>query len=352
MTSAANEPRDVRGEDAFAAAAVADWLRGQGVDVAGEPGVRQFSGGASNLTYQLTWPDRELILRRPPAGTKSRGAHDMKREHDLQAALAGGFALVPRMVAYCGDESVIGSEFYVMEKVPGLILRRDMPADITEDQVRTLCERAVDTLADLHAADVEALGLGGLSRGDGYVRRQVEGWAKRYAAARTPDVGDYEAVIGWLRDNQPGDVGQCLIHNDFRFDNLVLDEADPTTIRGVLDWELATVGDPLMDLGSSLAYWVEAGDDKVFQAFRRQPTNAPGMLTRAEVVERYAARTGLTVTPQQWRFYDVFGLFRLAGIAQQIHYRYFHGQTTNEAFAEFRQAVIYLEQRCLALMNA
>ena len=355
--------RRVREEDAFDVDAVTAWLRtrrgesevldGIDLDGAARPEVRQFSGGASNLTYLLRYPGGDLILRRPPVGTKARGAHDMRREHDVQAALAPVFPLVPRMVGLCTDESVLGSEFYVMERVEGTILRREIPAGLGLDAARTreLCERAVDTLARLHSVDVDAAGLAGLGRGDGYVRRQVEGWSARYRRARTPDVGGFETVMAWLDAHQPADVGRCLVHNDFRFDNLVLDPADPARIVGVLDWEMATVGDPLMDLGGALAYWVEARDGRLFRLFRRQPTHAPGMLSRAEVVERHGRATGLRVSRDEWRFYEVFGLFRLAVIAQQIHYRYFHGQTSNPAFRQFRWAVLLLEQRCLRIIR-
>ncbi len=353
----------VREEDAFDVAAVAQWLRVSASDAAGlggVPEVRQFTGGASNLTYLLRYAaqpgssaGRDLILRRPPLGTKAKGAHDMRREHDIMAALAPAFPAVPRMVAFCDDESVIGSPFYVMERLVGTILRRDIPPDLgmTPDDVGRLCRAAIDTLVDLHRVDVQAAGLAPLGKGPGYVARQVGGWSARYRQARTPDVGSFEDVMTWLDRHQPDDIGQVLIHNDFRFDNLVLDPADPTTIIGVLDWEMATVGDPLMDLGGALAYWVQADDDGPFQQFRLQPTHTPGMLTRAEVVEYYAARMGLTIDQRGWAFYEVFGLFRLAAIGQQIYYRYFHGQTTNPAYGRFREVVLYLESRCRQLIS-
>ena len=352
----------VRDEDAFDVGPVAAWLRenasaATGLD--GIPEVRQFLGGASNLTYLLRYAGgpasggRDLILRRPPVGTKARGAHDMHREHDLQAALAPVFPLVPEMVAYCGDEDVLGSEFYAMERIEGTILRRDLPADLGLDRagVGTLCRNAVDTLVALHDVDLEESGLVRLDRGAGYVRRQVEGWTGRYRRALTPDVGDFEATMAWLDTHQPSDRPHVLVHNDFRFDNLVLDPEDPTRVVGVLDWELATVGDPLMDLGSALAYWVQADDHPAFLEVRRQPTHTPGMLTRVEVVERYASARGLEITPGQWLFYDVFGAFRLAVIAQQIYYRFHHGQTSNPAFGEFRDVVRFLDHRCTALLS-
>jgi aminoglycoside phosphotransferase (APT) family kinase protein len=353
----------VRDEDAFDVERVATWLRENapgeaGID--GAPEVQQFVGGASNLTYLLRYAGgpasggRDLILRRPPTGTKARGAHDMRREHDIQAALAPVVPAVPRMVAFCADEDVVGSQFYVMERIEGTILRRDVPPELGLDRgaVAALCRTAVDTLVALHDVDVEAAGLAGLDRGDGYVGRQVEGWCGRYRRARTDDVGDFEETMAWIEAHQPDDHPHVLIHNDFRFDNLVLDPDDPTHIVGVLDWEMATVGDPLMDLGAALAYWVQADDHPAFLAVRRQPTHTPGMLTRAEVVQRYAAARGLVVTPEQWRFYDVFGSFRLAVIAQQIYYRFHAGQTTNPAYGEFREVVRFLDQHCTALVHA
>jgi len=342
----------VRDEDAFDVAAVATWLADH-ADIEGIPAVRQFPGGASNLTYLLSYPEQELILRRPPAGVKAKGAHDMGREYRIQSALKPVFGLVPEMIGFCDDESVLGSDFYVMEKLDGTILRRDLPPDLdlAEADVSVLCRNAVDVLIDLHGVDPVAAGLGDLGKGEGYVRRQVEGWSMRFRNAHTPDVGDYERVMTWLAEHQPGDVGSCLIHNDFRFDNLVLAREDPLSVTGVLDWEMATVGDPLMDLGGALAYWVEAGDDEFAQQFRRQPTNVPGMWKRAEVVDYYAERTGRAVTPEQWRFYAAFGQFRYAVIAQQIYYRYFHGQTHNELYAFFGDGSRYLEGRCLAVID-
>lgn len=345
----------VRDEDAFDVAAVTTWLRGHAADpagVEGRPEVRQFSGGASNLTYLLRYAGRDLILRRPPAGTKAKGAHDMGREYRVMAALRPAFAKVPTMVALCEDENVIGSPFYVMERLVGTILRADLPADLGLDEagVRTLCRNALDTLVELHRVDLDATGLASLGRGPGYVARQVGGWSDRYRRARTEDVGDFEDVMTWLDAHRPDDAGQVLIHNDFRFDNLVLDPAEPTRVIGVLDWELATVGDPLMDLGGALAYWVQADDDAPFRRFRLQPTHTPGMLTRAEAVEYYLARTGRRLSAEQWVFYEVFGLFRLAVIGQQIYFRYAQGQTTNRAYAAFHEVVVYLEGRCRRLI--
>jgi aminoglycoside phosphotransferase (APT) family kinase protein len=347
----------VRGEDAFDVARVAEWLRAHAGErhrdaVRGVPEVRQFGGGASNLTYLLRYPTADLVLRRAPRGTKAKGAHDMGREYRIQRQLRPVFPYVADMVAICDDPEVLGSDFYVMERLVGVVPRADLPADaLTLEQARTLCLNMVDVLVELHSVDPAAAGLESLGKGLGYVRRQVEGWSARYRNARTDDAPGFERVMGWLAEHQPADVGSCVIHNDFKMDNLVFDAADPTRVVGVLDWEMATLGDPLMDLGGDLAFWVEAGDDPAFQRYRRVPTHLPGMLTRAEFVERYCERRGLTLSPDQWRFYEVFGLFRLAVISQQIYYRYFHKQTSNELFGAFGPAVHVAERRVEELLG-
>ena len=342
--------RAVREEDTFDVGAADRWLREHsGADLpAGEPEVRQFAGGSSNLTYLLRYDGRELILRRPPSGTKARGAHDMGREHRIQSALAPVFPYVPAMVGYCSDESVIGSEFYVMERIAGTVPHHDLGVDLPPEQVGQLCRTVIDILVELHQVDVAAAGLADLGKGAGYVERQIGGWTNRYRKARTWNVPRFEKVMAWLDRNRPEDVATCLIHNDYRFDNVVLAADDPLRVAGVLDWELATIGDPLMDLGSSMAYWVQADDDWAFRRFRRQPTHLPGMMTRAEVVDYYCERIGLK--PDSWTFYEVYGLFRLAAIVQQIYYRYHHKQTRNPAFKNLWLPVIMLERRCTRLI--
>ena len=354
--------RPVRDEDAFDVSAVAEWLRDNvhpeanpsGLDAT--PEVRQFSGGASNLTYLLRYPTRDLILRRPPVGTKAKGAHNMVREHDIQRALATAFPRVPGMVALCTDPDVLGSDFYVMERLRGTILRSEIPPELNLDEagVRRLCENAIDTLVELHSVDITTSGLEAFGKGTGYVKRQVSGWSDRYRRARTfgdHETPDFENVMAWLVAHQPSDSGNCLIHNDFRFDNLVLSESDSTSVVGVLDWEMATLGDPLMDVGGALAYWVQADDDKYMQRARRQPTHAPGMLTRAEVWNRYCEKSGRKLSSDDRLFYEVFGLFRLAVIAQQIYYRFAHGQTSNPVFGAFGAQICYLGSRCARLIG-
>ena len=333
------EPLDV--------AAVDGWLRTTVADLDPRlPEVTQYSGGASNWTYRLRYANRDLVLRRPPAGTKAKSAHDMAREFRIQQALKPVFPAVPTVVGLCQDPAVLGCDFYVMERIDGLIPRARLPEghSWSQDDVRRLCTNLIDTLVALHAVDPRAAGLDALGRGPGYARRQVEGWSDRYAQARTWNVPSFARVRAWLRANTPEDAGACLVHNDWRLDNVVLDPKDPTRIVGVLDWEMATIGDPLMDLGSALAYWVHADDPFIMRVTRRQPTHVPGMLRRDEVVARYLERTGLR--PPGWTFYEVFGLFRLAAIVQQIYYRYHHGQTRNPAFRHFWVLVGYFDWRC------
>lgn len=345
----------VRAEDAFDPGALHAWLVANAPEVArsvdAPPSVEQFPGGASNLTYLLRYaddPDREFVLRRPPAGHRAASAHDMRREVTVQRQLRPSYTLVPSIHAFCDDASVIGAEFYVMERLVGAILRRDLPPGVvlSPAHARTLAETVIDAQADLHAIDPAAAGLESLGRGPGYVRRQVSGWSTRYRDALTDDVPDAEDVIAWLDAEQPPDVGARLIHGDWRFDNLVLD-LDCRRIVGVLDWEMATIGDPLMDLGASLAYWVTADDDPGFASLSRQPTLLPGMPTREEYVSRYVERSGLRV--DDWTFYEVFGLFRLAVILQQIWFRYRHGETTNPAFASFGEGTNILIDRARRL---
>jgi len=307
--------------------------------------VKQFSGGYSNLTYLLQIGDRQCVLRRPPHGTKARTAHDMKREYDVLHALQAHFPYGPRPLCYCADPAVLGAPFYVMERIQGIILRRELPADLklTSDDCRRLCTHLVDVLVALHGVDYRAAGLGGFGKPEGYVKRQVEGWSERYRQARTDDAPDFERVMQWLAAYMPPDSATpTLVHNDFKFDNLVLDAHDPLKIIGVLDWEMATIGDPLMDLGNTLAYWVQADDPEEMLHLRMMPTHLPGMLGRRELVQYYGRLTGRRI--DDFDFYFAFGLFRLAAIAQQIYYRFYHGQTQNARFQTLIFAVHLLEK--------
>ncbi|MGQ8364704.1 phosphotransferase family protein [Glaciecola sp. 1036] len=328
-----------------------EWLDANVPDLEGAMQVSQYSGGASNWTYCLAFDNRSLILRRPPKGTKAKGAHDMGREYRLQKSLKPVYDKVPTMLGYTDDESVIGAEFYVMEKIDGIIPRKYFPrgVDISPQQARTLCEVAIDELISLHNVDYMAAGLDHIGKGAGYAQRQISGWISRYQKARTWNVPKAHKVISWLEERIPSKETICITHNDYRFDNLVLDAKDPAKILGVLDWELATLGDPLMDLGNSLAYWVQSDDDFFARKTRRQPTDIPGMMTRDQVIEYYCSKQQLD--PGDLAFYEVYGLFRLAGIVQQIYYRYHHKQTRNPAYKNLWVFVHYLLYRCKKIIK-
>lgn len=337
---------DVREQDAFDVVAFGRWLEAEVPGLGPITGVKQFAGGASNLTFQIDCRNDSVVMRTSPTGRKASGAHDMQREARLLAALRPAYDKVPKVLAVAGEQSPIGRPLFISEFVSGTILRRDLPDGAP---VEAMAATFIDAFVALHAVDTTTGELSAFNKGSGYVRRQVEGWSTRYRQARTPDVPDGENVMSWLDAEQPADVAACVIHNDWRFDNMVLDPDNLSHIKAVLDWELATVGDPFMDLGSALAYWVEPGDDEGMQAFRMQPSNAPGMPTRDQFVDEYCRAAG---RPRpDWLFYEVYGLFRLAGIAQQIWYRYYHGQTSNPRFAVFGPAVQYLLARCERLIG-
>lgn len=339
-----SELTPVRAEDSFDIAKVHNWLSNY-ISESELPKVEQFRSGASNLTYLLTYPDRELVLRRPPVGTKAVSAHDMKREFLIQSRLKPGYDLVPKVIALCEDHEVLGSDFYVMERIKGEIFRRDVPESLTKEDISIMATSLVSGLAQLHSVDSSVLAE--LNKGSGYVTRQVEGWSKRYRNALTDDVPDGEVVMNWLSKNKPEDVDSCIIHGDWRIDNMVFDLGQKKLV-GVLDWELATVGDPLMDLGSALAYWVDRDDDPEFASLRRQPSHLEGMPTRNEFIKKYLELSGRSC--DDFTFYEVFGLFRLSVIIQQIWARYRAGQTSNPAFKGFGVGVNILINRAQGLI--
>ena len=334
----------VRDEDSFDIAKVHHWFS-QFISESSLPEVFQFRSGASNLTYLLKYPDRELVLRRPPIGTKAVSAHDMKREFLIQSRLKPVYDLVPHVIALCEDHSILGSDFYVMDRIQGEIFRRDVPESLSTDDISIMATSLVSGLSQLHSVDASVLAE--LNKGSGYVTRQVEGWSKRYRNALTDDVPDGEDVMNWLLSHKPDDVDSCIIHGDWRIDNMVFDLGQKKLV-GVLDWELATVGDPLMDLGSALAYWVDKDDEPMFASLRRQPSHLDGMPTRKEFIAKYLELSGRKC--DDFTFYEVFGLFRLSVIIQQIWARYKVGQTTNPAFKGFGMGVNILINRAQGLI--
>lgn len=341
----------IRAGEELNVAALESYLHGAIEGAQGPLTVEQFPSGHSNLTYLLRLGGRELVLRRPPFGSKVKSAHDMGREFKVLSRLHPVYAPAPRPLAYCEDESIIGAKFYVMERIKGVILRSKQPEglELSPELVRGCCQSMIENLADLHAIDYRAIGLDELYKGNNYVERQVNGWADRYRGSQTDDISDIDRTIAWLKERIPADTGAVLVHNDYKFDNVVLDPNDLTRIIGVLDWEMATIGDPVADLGTTLGYWIEPDDEamKVVQCFM---TTAPGALTRMQLAEIYAARTGRDVS--NILFYYVLALMKLAVIVQQIYYRYKQGLTKDERFASMIFMVAILGQKAVASIES
>lgn len=332
-----SETRAVRVGEELDFGALNAWIAASAGEIGKVTGVEQFPGGFSNLTYLLTTDRDEFVLRRPPMGVGKGSAHDMPREFRILSALISRSVPAPRPIVLCEDAAVIGAPFYVMERVRGTILRGAPGTAPAPDVMRRLSESFVETFAAIHAADATDATIAALGRPDGYVTRQVAGWTKRWEASKTDDVSSMDRTAEWLSAHQPPESGACLVHNDFKYDNLVLDPADPARIVAVLDWEMATVGDPLLDVGTSLGYWVEAGDRPALRALGLGVTALPGNLTRAELWRRYLARTQRPTTDPT--FYYSFGLFKIAVIAQQIFARYRKGLTQDERFAKLGDVV-------------
>jgi aminoglycoside phosphotransferase (APT) family kinase protein len=328
---------DVRADERFDEARVADYLSGK-LEGADRPlTVRQFGGGHANLTYLLRFGEgddaREYVLRRPPLGPVAATSHDMNREYRVLSKLWRAFPLAPRAFLYCGDETVIGAEFLVMERRHGLVVRSAIPEEFGggEDPVanRKLSEVVVDTLIDFHAVDPKSVGLETLGKPAGFLERQVTGWAGRFERARTWEIPIAEEVKRWLLDNLPASPPATLVHNDWKLDNMAVAEDDPGRCVAVYDWDMCTRGDPLCDVGTLLGLWSDRGEN--LAGSNPMPTQSVGFMSRAEAGKRYCERTGLA--PDAVPYYMVFGTFKMAVVLQQIFYRYHQGQTQDDRFA-------------------
>jgi aminoglycoside phosphotransferase (APT) family kinase protein len=338
------ETRPVRQGEELDVGKLAAFLREHIPNIGEGLTVLQFPHGHSNLTYLLRSGNEEWVLRRPPFGNQVKSAHDMGREYRVLSGLSTVFSPAPRPLVFCEDESVLGAPFYVMERRKGLILRREWPSEMPRDPelLRQMCGALIDTLADLHEINPSDANLSDFGKPDGYVRRQIEGWTKRYRDAQTDQLLEMEAAAEWLTSRMPPESGTSLIHNDFKFDNVGFDLIRPAKVSTIFDWEMATIGDPLMDLGTSLGYWVEASEIAQLSASFVGPTWLPGALTRRELVERYAERRGLGSCDMQ--YYHVFGLFKIAVIVQQIYVRFARGDTKDTRFAALDSCVRQLAQ--------
>lgn len=314
--------------------------------------VRQFGGGAANLTYLLDYGAQQYVLRRPPLGPVAASAHDMGREYRVLSVLHQAYPYAPRALLFCDDLSVIGAPFFVMERRQGVVVRRTMPEAYAAmpNAARRMSEALVDALAAFHAVDYDALGLGGLGKPTGFIDRQIEGWYRRWHAAKTADLPDMDAVYAWLKANQPANTRVSLVHNDYKLDNVMLAAGDPGRVVAVFDWDMCTLGDPLADLGALLTYWTEPSDPPYLQATAMMPLGEPGFLSRAELVARYAAKSGRAV--EAIDFYHALGLFRLTVIIAQIYIRYARGQTQDSRFAAMEFMIPALARRARELAAA
>lgn len=304
--------------------------------------VQQFPAGHSNLTYLIrtTTPAAEYVLRRPPLGPVAPRAHDMVREYRVLEALHPVFAPAPRPVVVCPDPSVIGAPFFVMERRRGVVVRHGLPVEYRAiaDAPERISESLIDTLARLHSLAIAGTGLEQLGRIEGFLERQVSGWTERWRRALTGPVPAMEPVMDWLTERRPVSAGAAVVHQDYKLDNVTLDPRDPSRVTAVLDWEMATIGDPLADLGLTLTYWSQPEARRVAGM-----EDDAGWWSREQMVERYAERTGFDTAPLPW--YEVFGLFKLAVIVQQIYARYERGQTRDERFAGMGQMAVHLAER-------
>ena len=306
-------------------------------DVESDLFVQQFTHGYSNLTYLLQIENKDFVLRKPPKGAIKRG-HDMSREFKVQNGVAKAFSKVPKMYGFSNDETILGSDFYIMEKVNGIILnyKEAKTRNIAETGYKTIANTWLNTLVELHNVDYKLIGLSDLGKPEGYVERQVANWSKQYIKAKTDEYPEAEFVMQWIHKNQPKIYDHCLIHNDFKYDNVVFKDDSWQEISAVLDWEMATLGDPLMDLGTSLGYWTVATDHDFVKQGIPSPTIFEGNPTRSEVAALYAEKSGRNL--DNLVFYYAFGLFKIAVIAQQIYYRYTKGWTTDPRFANLNKA--------------
>jgi aminoglycoside phosphotransferase (APT) family kinase protein len=349
------ETTDVRKGEELDQIKLENYLRSELSDKAGALSIEQFPAGSSNLTYLIRFGGEEFVLRRPPFGNTVKTAHDMRREFEVLSKLSNIYQPAPKPILFCENESVIGSEFYLMERRRGVVIRgrlsaKQFPNEIAKSTVKRfetdpsfqvkICRSFVKNLAELHSLYPAKAGLADLGKPEGYNRRQAEGWTKRYFAAKTHEWPELEQTIAWLNRNIPAESGASIIHNDYKFDNVMLDPHDLTEIIAVLDWEMVTIGDPLMDLGTTLGYWMssEAGEEMVSMPFN--PRVLMENVSRNQLAEMYAEAVGSELPDMQ--FYYVFGTFKIAVIAQQIYARYVKGFTKDERFSRFDRFVAAL----------
>jgi aminoglycoside phosphotransferase (APT) family kinase protein len=334
-----NDVIEMRPDERIDEARVADYLRGKLPGSERPLTIHQFGGGAANLTYLLSYGSHQYVLRRPPLGNVAKSAHDMNREYSVLSVLYRAFPYAPRAYLYSDDETIVGAPFFLMERRHGVVVRRALPATFANlpSAPRQMSEALVDALVELHAVDYEALGLGDLGRPIGFVDRQIEGWYRRWHAAKTEDLADMDNIYTWLKANQPATRYKTLLHNDYKLDNVMLAADDPGRMIAIFDWDMCTLGDPLCDLGTLLTYWTQPTDPRYMQRVAMMPRGELGFMTRKELVARYAQKSGRDVG--EINFYHALGLYRLVVIMAQIHIRYVLGQTQDERFSVFGEMI-------------
>jgi aminoglycoside phosphotransferase (APT) family kinase protein len=342
----------VRPDEGFDEGRLAEYLKGMLPGSESALNVRQFGGGAANLTYLLDYGTHHYVLRRPPLGPVAPTSHDMGREHKVLSVLHKAYPCAPQSYLYCDDPTVIGAPFHVMQRCTGTIVRTRIPGEFEQidDAPQRMSTALVDALAEFHAVDFDELGLSDIGKPDGFIQRQIEGWHRRWEAAKAEEVPAMDSLHAWLRENQPPSPESTLVHNDFKLDNTMFDTDDPGRVVAVLDWDMCTLGDPLSDLGALLTYWTEPGDSPSMQAAATSfmPVGDERFLTRAELVSCYAARSGRDVT--HIKFYHLLGMYRVIVIVAQIFIRFQRGQTQDQRFASFGELVKNLARSAVAMI--
>jgi aminoglycoside phosphotransferase (APT) family kinase protein len=344
------EVAPVREGETFDNAVVEAYLRERIPDLEGKMEVLQFPGGHANLTYLLRFGPRELVLRRPPLGPVAPKSHDMAREYRVLRGIEGRFVAAPRAYLLCEDTSVIGAVFLVMERMRGLVIRGVIPRELERhrDMRRRVSFALIDVMADLHDVDYVAAGLADLGKPEGFVERQVHGWKGRWDRAKHEELPLFEEVYSELVRGMPRSTRHGLVHNDLKLDNVMIDPENPDRIVSVLDWDMTTLGDPLVDLGTLLGYWAQA-DDPPERGATAAVTAQPGFPTRREIAERYAHRRGLDIEAITW--YEAFALWKTAVVLQQIYIRYVRGQTEDARFQALGERVPPLVQLAAGVLG-
>ncbi len=315
--------------------------------------ILQFSGGHANLTYLISFNDKEFVLRRPPLGPVAPSSHDMAREHMVQHSLNKLFPLAPKSIHLCEDDKIIGSKFHLIERKKGIVIRKEMRSELngSRNKIRSLSFKMIDILAELHNLDPSKVGLGEFGRPDGFVLRQLNGWDDRWKKASEDKIkaNRFNKLVRYLRSNIPEPQGATILHNDFKLDNIMWDVDNPLLPVAVFDWDMCTRGDPLMDIGHLLNYWIDEDDDYEANLITSMPVKNIFYPKKSEIIDHYALKTGFSLKDIDW--YYAFGAFKLAVIIQQIYVRFLKGQTQDERFANFGKRIEALINRANGVFN-